>query len=145
MTDPPSALGGVKVRYQIHSIAVQTACFEKAFDFYANILGLRVIRDPFRFGARTLTWLDGDGILIELFSAKEGEDIESYSGKMSGVNHIAFVVDDLDAVMEVMNAHKIRIVKGPMVPRSGDPRQPRILFVEGPDGASIQFRESEKR
>lgn len=145
MTGMSGTLDEIRIRYAVHSIAIQTAHFENAYDFYVNILGLRVVRSPFRFGSRTLTWLDGGGILIELFSGKSGEQTDAYNHKAAGVNHIAFVVDDLEAVICAMNANGIRITKGPVTPLSGDPKQPRILFVEGPDGTAIQFREPDRK
>jgi hypothetical protein len=51
------------------------------------------------------------------------------------------VVDDLDEIVEHLKRNGVRIIRGPLIPPSGDPQQPRILFVEGPDGEELQFRE----
>jgi catechol 2,3-dioxygenase-like lactoylglutathione lyase family enzyme len=126
---------------QVHSIAIQTASFRVSYEFYTKVLGLRVIRPPFRFKSRTLAWLDGEGTLIELYSVKPDVHPAPYNDRAIGVDHVAFVVKNLDLVAETMLKHGAKITKGPFVPPSGDSHQPRVLFVEGPDGVHIQFRE----
>jgi catechol 2,3-dioxygenase-like lactoylglutathione lyase family enzyme len=127
----------------VHSVSVQTARFDEAYRFYAEILGLRVVREPFPFKSRTLAWLDAGSILVELYSVRKEDTPKPYTNDIVGPDHIAFVVDDLDAMVERLKDHDVRILKGPMKPPSGDPRQPRVLFAEGPDGDEIQFREHE--
>ena len=129
----------------VHSVALQTASFDEAFDFYTSVLGLRVAREPFSFKTRRLAWLDGGSVLIELYSGKEGVRLSEHSGAGVGPDHIAFTVADLDSMVEHLKAHGIPIIKGPYIPPSGDPAQPRVVFAEGPDGEEIQFREVEPR
>jgi len=129
----------------VHSVALQTASFEEAFNFYTSVLGLRVAREPFSFKTRRLAWLDGGSVLIELYSGKEGVALDDHSGAHVGPDHIAFAVDDLDSMVEYLREHGVTIIKGPYIPPSGDPAQPRVLFVEGPDGEEIQFREAAPR
>jgi catechol 2,3-dioxygenase-like lactoylglutathione lyase family enzyme len=126
---------------KLHSVAIQTAVFDRAFAFYTEVLGLRVVREPFRYKTRTLAWLDGGAALIELYSTKDGVDPDAYSNRAVGPDHVAFEVEDLDAFEVVLKEHNYAIQKGPMIPPSGDPNQPRILFAVGPDGDSVQFRE----
>jgi glyoxylase I family protein len=128
----------------VHSVSVQTADFDAAYDFYTRIVGLKTVRAPYAFKTRTLAWLDGGGILIELYSVKAGAEPVPYSPSGVGLDHIAFVVDNLEAMISTLEENNIRILQGPMIPPSGDPRQPRVLFVEGPDGEEVQFREPER-
>jgi catechol 2,3-dioxygenase-like lactoylglutathione lyase family enzyme len=129
----------------VHSVALQTASFEEAFDFYTSVLGLRVAREPFFFKTRRLAWLDGGSVLIELYSGKEGVALGDHSQAHVGPDHIAFTVDDLDSMVEHLKSNGVTIIKGPYVPPSGDPAQPRVVFAEGPDGEEIQFREAMPR
>jgi catechol 2,3-dioxygenase-like lactoylglutathione lyase family enzyme len=126
----------------VHSVALQTACFDESFDFYTSVLGLRVAREPFSFKTRMLAWLDAGSVLIELYSGKEGVLLSEHSDACVGLDHIAFTVADLDSMVEHLKAHGVPIIKGPYIPPSGDPAQPRIVFAEGPDGEEIQFREA---
>lgn len=130
---------------RIHSIAIQTAVFDQAYTFYTEVVGLPVVRKPFRFKTRTVAWLDGGGTLIELYSVKDGIDPDPYNNHAVGPEHVAFEVEDLDEVQSILNKHNYAIEKGPMLPPSGDPNQPRVLFAVGPDGDSIQFREPGRR
>jgi catechol 2,3-dioxygenase-like lactoylglutathione lyase family enzyme len=128
-------------RCKLHSIAIQTAAFDRAYTFYTEVVRLAVIREPFQFKTRTLAWLDAGGTLIELYSVKDGVDPEPYNNHAVGPEHVAFEVDDLDAFQSLLKEYNCAIEKGPLLPPSGDPNQPRILFAVGPDGDSIQFRE----
>lgn len=130
---------------RLHSIAIQTTVFDQAYRFYTQVVGLTVVREPFRFKTRTVAWLDGGGALIELYSVKEGVEPDSYNNRAVGPEHVAFEVDDLDAFQSVLMDYGCQIEKGPLLPPSGDPNQPRVLFAVGPDGDSIQFREPERR
>lgn len=125
----------------VHSVAVQTADFEKALDFYVRILGLEVLRAPFQFKTRQLAWLRGGPVQIELYSIRAGVSPEPYDDNRVGPDHIAFVTDDLDALVLYFSGQNVKILRGPLIPPSGDPKQPRVLFVEGPDGDELQFRE----
>jgi glyoxylase I family protein len=127
---------------RMHSIAIQTATFDAAYDFYTRILGFPVVREPFRYKTRTLAWIDAGTALIELYTLKRGVSPVARDDAAVGIDQVAFVVSDLENVISRMTAHQVKITKGPFVPPSGDPEQPRVLFVEGPDGTPIQFRES---
>jgi catechol 2,3-dioxygenase-like lactoylglutathione lyase family enzyme len=126
---------------RIHSVAVQTRNFEDAYKFYTTVVGLPVVREPFRYKTRLLAWLQAGPVLLELYSVKEGVEPVAYDTNRVGPDHIAFEVADLDGYVTHLAANDVRIVKGPLTPPSGDPHQPRVLFVEGPDGDEIQFRE----
>ncbi len=131
----------------VHHICVQTSDFETAFQFYTQAIGLPVIKEPFNYkGMRRITWLDAGSIVIELNNLKKGTEDQAreYSSFSFGPSHIAFIVDDLDAVIERLEAHKVSIVKFPFLPPTGDSNQPRVAFVEGPDGDHIELREPEK-
>ncbi|WP_157930408.1 VOC family protein [Glycomyces xiaoerkulensis] len=128
----------------MHSIAIQTDCFDRSYWFYTEVVGLAKVREPFPFKTRTLAWLDAGVALIELYSTKHGADAAMPLGPANGIDHVAFVVERLDEVIAVLEVHGIAIAKGPLVPPSGDPRQPEILFVEAPEGTEVQFREPER-
>jgi catechol 2,3-dioxygenase-like lactoylglutathione lyase family enzyme len=126
-------------------VAVQTADFEKALDFYVRILGLEVLRSPFQYKTRQLAWLGGGPVQIELYSTRAGMNPEPYDGNRVGPDHVAFVTDDLDALVSYFSDQNVKVLKGPLIPPSGDPKQPRVMFVEGPDGDELQFREPDGR
>jgi glyoxylase I family protein len=125
----------------IHHVAVQTEDFDKAFDFYTELLGLQVIKKRFDYKKRTLAWLDGGGIMIELFSIKSDETPQPYDDRHVGTVHIAFEVQDIDTIIAHLVKHDVKIIKPPFLPKTNDPYQPRVAFIEGPDGEEIEIRE----
>jgi catechol 2,3-dioxygenase-like lactoylglutathione lyase family enzyme len=127
---------------QLHHVAVHTSSFNKAFAFYTKLLCLPVHKAPFQFKERMIAWLDGGGILIELCSLKHGEEPQVYVDQRVGAAHIAFVFNDLDAVLDRLVAHGVRVRKPPFLPPTGDPTQPRVSFIEGPDGEDLELREA---
>lgn len=126
----------------IHHIAIQTACFEKSFAFYTEILGLEVLKPPTIFKKkRTLAWINAGKIVIELYSVKYDEEPQAYDDRRVGTDHIAFEVRDLNHIVNYLREHGIKILRDPFLPTSNDIDQPRIAFIEGPDGEEIELRE----
>jgi hypothetical protein len=88
-----------------------------------------------------LVWLEAGGMLIELHSVKDGDEPQAYDGRQVGTMHIAFEVQDLDAVVAHLRGHNVKILKRPFLPQTDDPNQPRVSFIEGPDQEEIELRE----
>jgi catechol 2,3-dioxygenase-like lactoylglutathione lyase family enzyme len=130
------------VQIHIHHIALQTANFDKAFWFYSELLGLRLIKGPLNYkNTRTLAWLDAGSIMIELYSVKQGQVPQPYDDRRVGTDHIALEVDDLDALLRHLRKYNIKISREPFLPPTDEPNQPRIAFIEGADGEEIEIRE----
>ena len=117
----------------IHHISLKCGTkedFEKAKDFYLNVLGFSVLRE----------WPDGIMIdsgagLLEIFS--NGEGIRT----KGALRHIAFATDDADGIVEKVKAagYKVFIEPNDIVIRS-DPEFPaRMAFCFGPLGEEIEF------
>ena len=135
--EPTAGLG-----LHVHNIAIQTADFDRSYHFYANVLRLPVVREPYTFkGHRQLAWLDGGSVLIELYSVRQSRVSSPYDPDCIGPDHIAFEVNDLDVMLNTLELAGYKPIDPPFFPPSGDPRQPRVVFIAGPDGEEIQFRE----
>ncbi len=117
----------------IHHISLKCGTkedFEKAKDFYLNVLGFSALRE----------WPDGIMIdsgagLLEIFS--NGEGIRT----KGALRHIAFAADDVDGIVEKVKAAGYEVFIGPndIVIRS-DPEFPaRMAFCFGPLGEEIEF------
>lgn len=57
--------------------------------------------------------------------------------KYPGMTHAAFIVDDLDALMETLESECIPITDGPHI-YSG---RRRLIFIRDPDGNVLEFNE----
>jgi lactoylglutathione lyase len=81
--------------------------------------------------------LPGDGDVLEL-TVNVGRDQPYDLG--DGYNHMALVVDDLDALLESLAAHGIEPEKLPYGVGGTDSREEyRICFVADPDGYRVEL------
>jgi lactoylglutathione lyase len=88
--------------------------FESAFNVYLGLLG--------------------DGDVLEL-TVNVGRDEPYDLG--DGYNHLALVVDDLDALLQALAGHGIEPERPPYPP--GGREEYRICFVADPDGYRIEL------
>ena len=117
----------------IHHVSLKCGTaeeFEKAKDFYLNILGFSVVR----------TWPEGimidtgDG-LIEIFS--NGPGVKS----KGAIRHIAFNTDDVDGITERVReaGYQVFVEPNDIVIRSEPELPARMAFCFGPLGEEIEF------
>ena len=117
----------------IHHVSLKcgtTKEFEKAKDFYLDVLGFAPVRE----------WPEGIMIdsgngLLEIFS--NGPGVKS----KGAVRHIAFGTDDVDGVIEKVKAagYAVFIEPNDIVIRSDPPYPARMAFCFGPLGEEIEF------
>lgn len=117
----------------IHHISMKCGTsdeFEKAKDFYLNLLGFSVVR----------TWPEGIMIdsgngLIEIFC--NGAGIRS----KGAIRHIAFRTDDVDGIAAAVRkaGYHVFIEPNDIVIRSDPEFHARMAFCYGPLGEEIEF------
>ena len=117
----------------IHHVSLKcgtTKEFEKAKDFYLDVLGFAPVRE----------WPEGIMIdsgngLLEIFS--NGPGVKS----IGAVRHIAFGTDDVDGVIEKVKAagYEVFIEPNDIVIRSDPPFPARMAFCYGPLGEELEF------
>jgi 4-hydroxyphenylpyruvate dioxygenase-like putative hemolysin len=128
----------------VDHISIQTNDFDYAFDFYHHILGFKIIKQPLDFKTRRLCYLNAGNIAIELYSIKsDDKPAIEYTGNRGGLDHIAFIVEDIQVEIERLKREKVKIIKEPFYPSTDNKNQPRIAFIEGPDKQEIEVREKE--
>ena len=124
----------------VHHVAIQTNNLDRAIAFYVDLLGARQIERR-RFKRREMAWLEVGGVKLELFSKRDGENLESWNDFYSGPVHIAFQVDDLEAFLEQVEAQGARFH-----PSHPEPFVPpvegacKIAYLLGPDGEEVEIR-----
>jgi glyoxylase I family protein len=116
--------GGVLVA-DIHHVSLNVTDVERALGFYRDLLGLPVLPRPdFSFGG---AWLDaGNGRQIHLI---EGE-VPPNRGQ-----HVAFRVDDVDAVVLTLRASGVEAAN----PKPVGDTPIRQTFALDPDGNLVEF------
>ena len=117
----------------IHHVSLKcgtTKEFEKAKDFYLDVLGFAPVRE----------WPEGIMIdsgngLLEIFC--NGPGVKS----KGAVRHIAFAADDVDGVIEKVKAagYEVFIEPNDIVIRSDPPFPARMAFCYGPLGEELEF------
>lgn len=112
---------------------------ERARWFYGEVLGLEEVPRPsnFVFGG---CWFQGPNFQLHLIlaqdtSAPAGFPEAGEAARSGLAHHLAFEVNDLDAVLEHLRSHNIEIVGGPM-PRGDGVIQ---FYVYDPDRNFLEF------
>lgn len=106
--------------------------YEKAIEFYRDILGVPVAR----------TWGEGDRLAVMLDMGQGIIELFSYdgTGEVGGtMPHVAFATDDTDACIEAVRAAGYAVTMEPSdVVISGN-YPARIAFCKGPVGETVEF------
>ncbi len=116
---------------------IRVGALEHSIDFYAKVLGMRLLRrQDFAAGRFTLAYLgycdESEGAVLEL---THNWDTAAYE-LGNGYGHIALEVDDAYATCDRIRAAGGKVVReaGPMQHGSTV-----IAFVEDPDGYKIEL------
>lgn len=122
---------------KIHHVAIIVSDYEKARNFYVDILGFKIIRENYRAerGDYKLD-LAMDGCELEIFSGRDNPPRASYP-EACGLRHLAFQVEDMDAVIRELNS---RGVDTETVRRDGFTGK-RMTFFRDPDGLPLELHE----
>jgi glyoxylase I family protein len=123
---------------KIHHIAIICSDYTRSKAFYTEILGLKVIREVYRETRQSYKLdleLNGQYV-IELFSFPDPPPRPSRPEAL-GLRHLAFEVDDLDAVVAHLQQHGC--VVEPI--RVDEFTEKRFTFVADPDSLPIEFYE----
>lgn len=141
---------------RIDHVGVTVSNLDRAIDFYCGVLGLELL-DRSRLDSPDLAALlgldavdatvadldSGDGRIVELiqYHAPSGRVID-YTSSSPASMHIAFRVDDLEAVRERLRASNARVISTRPI-TIGDPGGrwdgATCLYIRDPDGAVLEL------
>ena len=122
---------------KIHHVAIIASNYEKSKDFYVNKLGFEILRENYR-EARKDYKLDlrlGD-CEIELFGVASAPKRPNYP-EACGLRHLAFKVDNIEEVIEELNAKGIETE--PI--RIDEFTDRKATFFKDPDGLPLELHE----
>ncbi|MCP3771747.1 VOC family protein [Paenibacillus sp. MZ04-78.2] len=121
----------------IHHAAIICSDYEKSKHFYVRVLGLMVIRETYRAERRSykLDLRIGDS-QIELFSFPDAPQRPSYP-EASGLRHLAFEVDDIEAAVKALEAEEIAVEPIRVDETTGK----RFTFFFDPDRLPLELYE----
>ncbi|MEO1082056.1 MAG: VOC family protein [Pseudomonadota bacterium] len=120
-------------------VGIRVSDREEALAFYERLGWIEVLNLP-EHNANEM--LNASGVAINLiFNGTRATDslnvLQDLADKPPGITHVAFVVDDLDALAAHLMRTDIAITEGPLM--IGERR--RVLFIRDPDGNVLEFDE----
>ena len=122
----------------IHHVALICSDYSASKHFYSNILGLSVIAENYREARRSYKCdlALPDGSQLELFSFPDAPKRPSRP-EAQGLRHLAFKVDDIDAVIAHLTQHNVECE--PI--RIDEYTNKRFTFFPDPDGLPLELYE----
>lgn len=112
--------------------------------WYTDILGFEVIHEkviPGEEGDMYVAFLKLNGFMVEMYQLT-GRDLEEIKARGHGhIDHIAFNVDDIEAVFEKLNDAGIKALEGAPAFLPFWENGVRFLTILGPDGEKIEFNQ----
>ncbi|MDB5020447.1 MAG: hypothetical protein JWQ28_1574 [Pedobacter sp.] len=123
---------------RIHHVAIICSDYNRSKDFYVNILGLEVKHEAYRAERKSykLDLAVNDLYQIELFSFENPTERPSRP-EAAGLRHLAFEVDDLDFVIQQLNAKGVLTEAVRIDEFTGK----RFTFFSDPDGLPLELYE----
>ncbi|GAA0696503.1 hypothetical protein GCM10008904_00540 [Paraclostridium ghonii] len=129
--------------FKIHHVCIQTKNYKESLDFYTNILGFNVLKETKNFHNREFnTWLELNNFMIELQTAKIGENLIKWSKSNEGIVHLCFMVDDIDlelAKIKKLGYTNFKIKNNEIMYNvNGE----KLFKIKAPEGTEIEIRDS---
>jgi len=132
---------------------------ERSLEFWQNVLGFKFSHRAHQTSemASEITGVAGAEIKLAVVKAPGGHKIEllEYLAPADrkkvdvrpcdvGSVHIAFTVDNLDAVLQKIAASGWKAAGKPQTLKSGPNAGKRVIYVRDPDGTTIEFMQQEE-
>ncbi len=126
---------------------------ERSLAFWCDVLGFELSHRPHQSGelASEITGVPGAEIsiavlkgyghkieLLEYLAPPERQHLRPRPCDVGSV-HVAFVVDDLDAILNVVAASGWKVAGTPQTLPVGPNAGKRVVYVRDPDGTTIEF------
>ena len=123
---------------QVHHIAIICRNYAVSKKFYTEVLGFTIMQEIYR-KERDSYKLDlslNGQYIIELFSFPNPPARPSRP-EATGLRHIAFEVDDIDATLAALNRHHVAAEPVRVDEFTGK----RFTFIAAPDDLAVEFYE----
>jgi lactoylglutathione lyase len=121
---------------KVNHIAVHVSDLETSKKFYASIVGLKEIEEPFKDGLHT--WYDiGGGAALHIIEAP------NVPTQISKVNHLCFSMEDMDSFIKTLQDTNYPFEswpgeKGKVTIRVDGIRQ---IYIQDPDGMWLEIND----
>jgi catechol-2,3-dioxygenase len=109
----------------VDHVAIRAKDPGSLMDWYKKTFGLKVTSTGFLKLP--------DGVMLEFLEAEEDGGI--LGDKVSGIRHIAFRVENFDAMVDLIQKEGLEIVAGPSIGSKN-----KAVFFRDPEGNILQFQ-----
>ena len=121
-------------------VGMTVSNMERAIDFYCGLLGLRLKLRRTSAGGE-LAFLDAGGGMLEIAApATEVGPFRDVPHSEAGFRHITLAYDDVDAMIETLEASGVEIAERPRMAYNSEMIK-RVAFVRDPDGCLVELIE----
>jgi glyoxylase I family protein len=145
-----------KAQFRIHAVdhtGITVSNLERSLAFWRDVLGFELSHRAHHTGelASEATGVPGAEIsiavlktpghkieLLEYLAPLDRKHVDLRSCDVGSV-HVAFTVDNLDAVLSVIAASGWKAAGKPQTLKSGPNAGKRVVYVRDPDGTTIEF------
>ncbi len=132
---------------------ITVANLERSLAFWRDVLGFELSHRPHQTGtlASEITGVPGAEIsiavlkgyghkieLLEYLAPRDRQHVRPRPCDVGSV-HVAFVVDDLDALLSVIATSGWQAAGKPQTLQAGPNAGKRVVYVRDPDGTTIEF------
>ena len=139
---------------KVEHTGITVTSLREALDFWVDVLGFQHLyttdfpNDPFienvvgvSGAAVRLAVVQGPGHSIELLEYGAPDDRHTLKPRSSDVGsvHVAFEVDNLDALLDRVKQAGWNPVGTPQTVEEGERAGLRLAYVRGPDGVTLEF------
>jgi catechol 2,3-dioxygenase-like lactoylglutathione lyase family enzyme len=139
---------------KVEHTGITVTSLREALDFWVGVLGFKHLyttkfpNDPFienvvgvSGAAVTLAVVQGPGHSIELleYAAPDNRHVLKPRSCDVGSVHVAFEVDNLDALLDRVKQSGWNPVGTPQTVEEGERAGLRLAYVRGPDGVTLEF------
>lgn len=119
-------------------VSIIVSDIEENLRFYKDILGFNLLKDFYDEKERArIIFLNLGNSMLELIAPDEkpdkGEKTNWEERKRSGVEHIAFLVEDMDKTYEYLKSKGIEFILGPLEFPEG-----KYGYFYGPEGVLLE-------
>jgi len=127
----------------IHHICVQTSRYQESLEFYIRYLGFQMVQETKGFHGREFnTWIELNGFMIELQTAKKEEELKPYTSKQEGIVHFCLLVENL----EVEYKHLLSMGFNSFKKKNGEDiymvEGGKLLKIIAPEGTIVELRDT---
>lgn len=128
----------------VHHICIQTHSYQESLDFYTEGLGFSMVKETADFHDRAFnTWLSCAGMMIELQTAKQGEELLPWSKLNSGPVHFCVLVEDVEEAYKALKAktHLNMTFKSKKGEELYQVENSKLFKIYAPEGTEIEVRD----